>query len=452
MPRALYPHQEQDALALAGSKNFLLAHGMRVGKTNTAIRAADLIQADSVLWLTPGAGRIGHGCAWRDFQLKDRPVQVILDGRTQPIKNGAVITSYALATGPLAPWLLAREWDLLVNDESHRLASQSAQRTKFVYGAQCRGEDGSLVAQARYRWNLSGTPAPKDVSQLWPMLRALLPETIAHPSTKRPMGRWDFINRYCMTRDNGFGRVVVGNKKARLPELRAKMAPFMLRRTLEEFAPGPRFMDMPISNPRVYADLVDTEAALIKQGLLDDLRNARSTEVKQALLDRMDSSLKAKLRLLGGLAAVLPVSEIVKEEIEDGLQKIVIFAWHREVIAKLAAELSVHGALILMGGSAPTEKERIRRAFMEDPARMVLVAQIEAAGEAIDLSVSDDIIFAEQDWVPGMNAQAAYRCSNTGKPRSVSVRTAILQESPVMKAIQEALAWRSAELAMLWGK
>ena len=43
--------------------------------------------------------------------------------------------------------------------------------------------------------------------------------------------------------------------------------------------------------------------------------------------------------------------------------------------------------------------------------------QIEAAGEAIDLSAADTVVFLDSAWTPGRNEQAMLRVVNTEKKR-----------------------------------
>lgn len=426
MAQALYPYQERGAAALAAHDDFLLLDAPRVGKTPSAIKAADRVKAQRVLWLTTGAARMNHGREWLRFQEMNRPIQVRLTGEKQPLPDkGVVIASYDLAAGALHDQLANWHWDVLVSDEFHRLKGRATRRSCATYGHKCDRKEG-LAAHAERFWGLSGTPAPNNPSELWPTLHAIFPDQIKN-TKGRVLDYWSFAKKYCSGYDGMHGYVITGGRN--LDDLKQRMAPISLRRTLAEVEP-----DLPPI--RIPEPIVFEPKAAIKT-LLKMEDGDQGQAIRKALASTSDpiKALAAvagnaqALREMTGLLKVEPVAEMLDDEFEDGLAKIVLFVWHREVADRLEKRLAKYGPCVLRSGLTPTAGQKLQDDFRNDPARKVFIGNIISAGEAIDLSVSDNMMFVEISWTPSQNQQAVYRCTNSAKKRSVLARSASLAGS-----------------------
>ena len=129
------------------------------------------------------------------------------------------------------------------------------------------------------------------------------------------------------------------------------------------------------------------------------------------------------------------VADLVKEEFENGLDKIVLAYWHRDVGDALQEALAKFGVIRLDGSTydrAPIEDQ-----WRNSGAR-VFLAQIQAAGEAIDLSSAAEMIFVEMSSVPKDGAQMSLRITNHSQTRIPRVRVATVAGS-TDEPIQEAL-------------
>jgi len=409
--RSLRPHQITAADFLAERPSALLADKMRVGKTPSAIGGADRVGAKNILWLTRGAATVEHAKAWIGFQTQPRGVRVLVSRASDP-GEGVNITSYDLASGSLRE-KLQRPWDLVVFDESHRLKTRDARRTKAAYGEKW-DRAGGLAECAPVVWCLSGTPAPSHPAELWPMLRAIMPGVIPGGKVKgsrpgHPLSYWTFVSRYCRTEENYLGHVrITGGKN--LAELKAAMEPYVLRRSLEDIAP-----DL----PRLSVDILPLTGGLrLPASVADDVReiNAALDRSGVAALSSLAAS-KGELRRLTGLAKVKAVADWAFERLEDGGSKLVLFAHHVEVVESYRDALRAFGAVSLYGGSSARERREAVERFARDPECRVFVGNLDTAGEAIDLSAADELVFAESSWTPGVNEQAAMRVVNLFKTR-----------------------------------
>lgn len=425
----LYPYQIAAAEFLAARKAALLADEMRVGKTGAAIRACDLVVALDVLWLTTASAKTDHARAWAELQQLERRISV------DKVCDGVTITNY----DRVARLPKTKRWDVLVCDESHKLKNRNAKRTKAVLL-----DPDALIGRVDHTWFLTGTPAPNDPSELWPMLRAAMPDAI--PSkTGRPMNYWQFVDHYCQVKSNHFGLKIVGGKK--LNGLRDRIRPFTLRRKLADV-----MKDLPAQSfELVYFDAGDALKELkadLEVELLADLLTG-DVEADARMLDRVGKDVQARIRRLTGLAKVGHVIEWAKDRLDGNDDKIVLFAHHRAVLDGLQEGLRGFVPARLDGSSTAPGREASQQAFKCNKLCRVFIGQMQAAGEAIDLSAADEAMFVEASWVPKDNQQAAARVVNIGKKRPTFAWFATLAGS-IDERIQRVVARKTADLAALF--
>ena len=228
----LYPYQEKGVPFLVERDFALLADEMGLGKTPQAIRAADDILAENILVLCPAVVRVNWKREFEAFGTFDRNYTVVLKGKN-PIKPGVVICSYDLASRPGVYGKLKKmNFDLVILDEGHYLKNRTSQRTKAVFGAKCKG--GGLAGSKT--WLLSGTPAPNNPSEIWPML------AFAGVWVK---DYWSFVHSFCTGYEHDYGFKITGTKN--VATLRNLLKPIMLRRKKMDVAhdlPSIRFEDV----------------------------------------------------------------------------------------------------------------------------------------------------------------------------------------------------------------
>lgn len=112
-----FPYQIVGAEWMASKDHALLADVPGVGKTATAIRAADLAGASNILVVCPASTRIQWGREFERFSPLDRPMQVCMPGDT-PNTSGVVILFYDQVVKHLE-LLMSVQWDVLILDEAH---------------------------------------------------------------------------------------------------------------------------------------------------------------------------------------------------------------------------------------------------------------------------------------------------------------------------------------------
>lgn len=431
-----FPTQISGAVFLANNRNALLADAPRVGKTGTAIMACDYNLDDTILVITTASGRAVWQRAFNQWSGFGRGVQVLTDAR--PITKPVVIVGWpAMTNAALRVELLKRRWSRLILDEGHNAKNFDAKRTQAVYGVPM--EDGavladtqSLVAKADGTWVLTGTPIPNAPNDLYPMMRALCPERLLATETAPDVTKYQtFLHRYCvvkMKKISNFNRipVVIGGRN--LEELRDRVGDFMLLRTQQ---------DVGIREP-----IYETFPLVVSASML---RSAEGDLDRTSILDaavagdtrKLDMHL-GPLRRITGTVVAKAVVEAVREEFENGLDKIVLAYWHREVGDILREGLHKYGVLQIDGSTPGAARGEIEQEFLNNPAARVMLGQIQAAGEAVDFSSAAELLFVETSLVPKDMAQMSKRITNYTQKRQPRVRVAVLQGS-IQEALEEVL-------------
>lgn len=421
----LYPYQRAGAEWLAPRRRALLGDKMGLGKTPQAIVGAEMAGARKLAVVCPAIGRVNwrkEVDAWSIYGIELK------------------VQSYDMLTQHPE---LVEEWkrwkpDVLVPDEAHYLKERDTGRTKMVYGPWCRGD--GLVQHAGAVWALSGTLTPNYAHELYPHLRAMFPDVL--PGT----GSFaDFLKEYCYFEVGGHGLKVLSNKTDNLKHLRRLLEPHLLRRLPEKVLP-----DLPAVQ---YGELgIESDEALRV------LREMERTIEVQELLSKLDDLERvpdsephiASYRKACGLAKARPLAAMIWDELASNqYHKVVIFGYHREVLAQMFEELAAFNPRMVMGGMGDKAVFRAYNDFQDKPNVRVFLGQINACGTTITLTAAHQAVFAEQSWVPSDNEQAIYRLRRIGQKSQVNARIAYLDRS-IDEAINRSVARKVKGLLNLY--
>jgi len=418
----LKPHQITGADWLATKRYALLADQMRVGKTLTALKAAKIVGALRILIVCPAIARLNWA---REVDISFGPVHTVAT-RTQLVHEelrfaqpGVTITSY-----DLIPTKEGGPWDLVILDESHFLRNGTAGRTRKVLAR------GGLVHRAERVWALSGTPAVKHAAELWCLLRAF---GVYHKNYET------FVREFCTSYYGPYGQVITGSKNH--AALNALLSTVMLRRTLAEVAP--ELLPIEVTGYTLTGSTIPLpprEIALVAAAFASPDPEAALAELEPAV---------ATLRRLTGLSKAPLAAELLRDELDAGGHKVVVFAVHREVVSLLAERLASFNPVIVNGAVAPVARNAAVARFQTDPACRVFIGNIQSAGTAIDLSAASECVFVESSWVPGDNEQAAMRLQNLERTGQVTARFLSLGGT-IDERIQRVCVARAADLTAIF--
>jgi SWI/SNF-related matrix-associated actin-dependent regulator 1 of chromatin subfamily A len=212
--------------------------------------------------------------------------------------------------------------------------------------------------------------------------------------------------------------------------------------------------------PLVFETVAVEQSDILLKSFLPSENEAiarEDEELKRILSKPTDSALKvlestanshSTLRKYTVLAKLPAIAEILEQNFEAGMDKMVLFAVHVDAVEWLANRLRKYSPVTLYGKTAANKKQAVADTFQDDPHCRLLIGNIQAAGIAITLTAGCEVGFAEKVWVPGEIVQALKRCHRRGQTRPVRVRSFTLYDSSD-EAVDEALMRKVKELAKI---
>lgn len=408
----------------------------RLGKTIQTLGVVNNYRRRlSVLILCPAIAKVGWAREAEKW-LVERHTIGVAEGDDLP-DTDVVIINYDILPRHIDA-LLQREWHVVACDESHMLGSGKSQRTKAAM----------KLKPLLHFICLTGTPAFTRPIQLWPMVEKLDPNDIGR-SWKR------FVYRYCDAKHDGFSLDTSGYSN--LDELQYKMRKrFMVRRekgdVLDELPPMRKMVYLPSKG---LTRLIKQERSAMQENLAKLMSMLRDGDVDEddpafkALADNNSVSGKtAEARRELALRKVKMVTTYVDELLETE-DKVVVFYHHRDPLAEFYAHYPPQQIARVWGGMTAKQREDERVRFQGDRDCRIMVANLQAASTAIELSASDTVIFAEfSRAVPSEFDQGEERIWLPTKDTPVAIHNLVVEGS-IEQDIAEALEYRRGQLKRL---
>lgn len=375
------------------------------------------------------------------------------------------------------PQIKATMWDMLVCDECHALKTPDSGRTLFVLGgnkkkrnAQGRWEQIWFTAvEAKRRLFLSGTPMMNRPVELWPIIHAFDPSGIGKSYEK-------YVERYCAAWwDNWRGKhgaldVSGASNQEELGQLiRAK---FMIRRRKREVLPDlpPIWRQVVVLDTPEIRELVAREDELAQalrlyekivrndmdQFQIDDalgeqiIANAERLSLRDA--DDAEAGFETRALKMSYAQAITglepPAIGILFEELAQvrrelgiaklsgvvpwtkeflaGEDKLLMFAYHTDVILGLRDQLAKYNPAVVYGGTPVKKRQPEVDRFQDDERCRLGIMQIDAAGIGFTMTRARDVAFAEEDWVPTKKWQAEDRVCRLGQTADTLTSTSLV--------------------------
>ena len=344
-------------------------------------------------------------------------------------EHDIVIAPYSLLQRDRERWL-AQPWHLVVLDEAQNIKNAS------THAAQVVGE-----LQARHRLCLSGTPMENHLGEIWSLFHFLMPGFLGSQQRFKELFR---------------NPIEKQGDTARLAQLRARVTPFMLRRTkalvAAELPPKVESV-MPVELSGPQADLYETirlgmektvREALQTKGLaksqitiLDALLKLRQACCHPALVP-LDAAKKVKTSAkLDQLMALLP------EMLAKG-RRILLFSQFTSMLTLIEAELKKRGLPWVKLTGQSVKRDAIIEQFTSGQVPLFLIS-LKAGGVGLNLPQADTVIHFDPWWNPAVENQATDRAHRIGQTQSVWVVKLVAQGTIEERIL--ALQERKAQLA-----
>jgi len=415
-------------------RHALIADEMGLGKTVQALGVANAIGARSILIICPASIRRQWVNMCRTWLLNGNKwfIQVI-EKSSEKISPAAriVIVSYTMISigGLLADALFSREYDLAILDEAHYLKNHTSARTHIILGAWQEKRNRCVMDCAKKVIALTGTPLPNRPREIYTLLRAFNWDAIGRQSYDKFCERFNPL----VKTSNG-----ATYEKVFFPlELGSRVRSMMIRRLKADVAP-----QLP---DKTYEIVEVPDNAAIRTALRAE--SLLTIDVKSLLggerVSIEERAAVAATRRQMGIAKVPRVVEHVEMVLDGGVQKLVLFCWHHEVIDLIAAILDQKGlpAVTLSGRTPASRRQAVIAKFVEDPSVRVVIAQITSGGVGVDglQNAASVAVFAECSWTFADNEQAADRLHRHGQRYPVTVQFLVADRSLDQKVLTTAL-------------
>lgn len=443
--RALLPFQRAGVAWALGRPATLLGDEMGLGKTPQAICVINATaSARSILIVAPLSLKLNWMLELQRWLV--RPLTVgQATAQDWPSTDIVIVHPDVLARHTEA--LHARQWDLVVVDECHLFKNPKARRTAVLLGA---GKTPGVTATRKLA--MTGTPIPNRPVELLPILRWLDPSV--------PGGWRKFVTRYCAGHQTQWGWTV--NGASNLGELQELLRSTVMVRRLKSDVltelPAKRRQVITISEEEFTPDIrtaLKAERAA-KQRIENARREAEELlasveEDSEAYADAVAQLQEAqtlefteisRVRHETALAKAPLVADHVAALLEGGVDKVGVWAHHKDVIRILADRLAEYGVVTITGDTPAAERQAIVERFQGDshnipagatavttprggtplPNPRVFIGSITAAGVGITLTAASTAVFAELDWVPGNITQAEDRHHRIGQRDAVLIQ------------------------------
>lgn len=420
--KELWGFQKADIEYALGRSNTLVGDQPGLGKTPIAICYANEISAKHVLVIVPASIRLQWVKRIREWSTMPWPyvIHPIINSRHGVHPTAAwTVLSYELARQPgILKALLKQTYDLLILDEAHYVKTRDSRRTRAIFGGGRASDDsdgpvGAIADRCGAILSLTGTPLPNRPREAYTLARGLCWDSIDWMSEDKFGARFNPVVKHERIDESGRTKIFTDERTGRHAELQNRLrANFMTRHLKRDVMTQ---LQLPVYDLIQLDETTAVKQALKAESLLDidpeDLAGADA-----AILGDV-----ATVRRMMGLALAPQIVDYIDMLIEGGEEKIVLFAWHTQVLDIFEASFQKHGVVRVDGRTSSTAKERRIKTFIEDRSCDIIIGNTLSLGTGTDglQLVSNHALNAEPDWVPGNNIQCFDRLDRGGQTRQV---------------------------------
>ncbi|MES2948229.1 MAG: DEAD/DEAH box helicase [Pseudomonadota bacterium] len=344
-------------------------------------------------------------------------------------EHDIVIAPYSLLQRDKERWLEA-QWHIVVLDEAQNIKNASTHAAQVV---------GQL--QTRHRLCLSGTPMENHLGEIWSLFHFLMPGFLGSQARFKELFRTPIEK--------------LGDPE-RLQQLRARITPFMLRRTkalvASELPPKVETIER-VELSGKQADLYET----IRLGMEKTVREALNTKgLAKSQITILDALMKLRQvccdpRLLK-LAAAQKVKTSAKleqlmallpEMVAEG-RRILLFSQFTSMLTLIEAELKQRGIPWVKLTGQSQNRDALIEQFTSGTVPLFLIS-LKAGGVGLNLPQADTVIHYDPWWNPAVENQATDRAHRIGQTQTVFVHKLVAQGTIEERIL--ALQERKAALA-----
>jgi hypothetical protein len=322
---------------------------------------------------------------------------------------------------PEFPQVHAVTYDAVLLDECHHVLATTKNTMSDGISQIRAGAMRLNTSDGGLRLALSGTPFRSDLLNSWGVLNWLAP--------KEYNSFWRYADEHWGVRQNGWGGARTINPKLKNPAaFDAQLRRRYLARTKAEVAPQlppvdyvDVLLDMSPKQAKAYDEIVEDglakldDANLLANGVLAELTRMRQFASAYGKLSGRDFIPSQPSNKLDWLL------QFLEERKATGI-KVVVATGFTKLAGMFANAIIDAGyqTVLLTGETTGRRRDQVQDQFQNGSAEVIIINMF-AGGEAIDLSAADELVFLDEPWTDDTRQQAENRIVNLGKDHQLTV-------------------------------
>lgn len=311
--------------------------------------------------------------------------------------------------------------NMIIIDEVHKNLSPSSQQGKQILRIKKNTGKKCMFLP------MTGTPIVNKPTDLFTPLRLIDAHEI------NSYYKWN--QQFCVY--GGFGgHEIIGYKN--LNQLKAVLQPNMIRRTKDQVLDLPEKIELieyventPYQNrlsQKVTADIIAQREHIVQS--LNPLSQMLRLRQVNGAPELVDLDLKLDKTYLSKNAKLKRLLEIVADII-DRDEKVVIFSNWVEPLRTVYRFLKSkkYKVCCFTGTMKDEERQKHKKAFIEDPEYKIILGTIGALGTTHTLTVANNVIFYDEPWTAADKQQAEDRIHRVGTTKKCNIYTLITKDT-----------------------
>lgn len=335
--------------------------------------------------------------------------------KAQPYtKDGRRIGKDGKAPNPYQLLLKRRGYHVMFFDEAHALCGMDSILSKSI--SDISEELGEEVAI----YLMTGTPIPTHLHDVYGIMRLVNPGAY--------MGKASFLRQHCITKEF---RITIPGKNTqktissiveyidtdRIYDNLWKNASRVQKRDVMKM-PDPVISEVPVkltgAHRKLYKEVIKNRFAILGENVLapDNVMQLRHMALQLI-------SCPEHYGFSGENEVAKAAGDLVESIAPCPTRKLIIFAYYKSAMEGLTKQFAHYAPCVVFGETSDAQGQI--DAFVNDPARCVLIINWIAGGAGLNLQVASHILFYECPTSPKDAKQAIARADRKGQLKTVNV-------------------------------
>lgn len=386
----------------------------------------------------------------------------ILDNVDWVVPDVLIVPDSQITNPYVQSYIKAFKTQLFIGDEWHRYKTETAKRSKAMFGFTDRRKkiaytpgilDGRDLQKVVV---MSGTPMPNRPIELYSTFRKLAGQYIDF------MSMHQFGVKYCAAfpiknewNGNVYGYDYTGCDEENFKKLMKRVKTpvkihknktvellssegFMLRLNKSILGLPKLTEEIVVLGEDMPRELKSMDYELLKHYSPKDLIKMVIKKLMGKATSEEDVHIMTYRRLLGEYK-VNPACDYIEDILETTEENHLIVAIHKEVVAKIADRLSDYNPMVITGDIPVMKRQKMVKEYQTSKNRRVLIGNLDAIGVGFTITKANRVPLIEYEYDPGSNRQVIDRAHRYGVQHEVLAQYLVFRNSLDRRVIETLL-------------